>query len=102
MRDDLLSLLREFENLDVVDNIVESVGNKRRRFEEPEPTVVADSANLVYRAALPKWDEQQQQQFEKYYGAHPSNCEGARFFGNSEAQECFAKVTGSSHDVTIN
>lgn len=31
---------------------------------------------------------------------HPYNCDGAHFFGNSKAQECFAKMTGLSYEVT--
>lgn len=54
------------------------------------------------RAELPTWDSAQEEKFERYYGAHPLNCEGARYIGNSKAQECFASVTGTVSDLTLN
>ena len=51
-------------------------------------------------AELPTWDSVQEEKCEHYYGPHPSNCEGAWYIGNSEAQECFASVTGTASDLT--
>lgn len=46
VREDQFSLLRDLNNLDVVDTIVENVGNKRIHSKGPDMC-----------AALPKWDE---------------------------------------------
>ena len=74
---------------------------KSRKRSRPDAGFDAGDTNIVaYRAKLPEWDAKQEEQFERYYGAHPTNCEGARYFGNSEAQECFSKVTGTTFDVT--
>lgn len=101
LREDLVSLLRDFEQLEVVDQLVTVADKARKRARPDGGFEQIEQANVTtYRATLPVWDSKQEEKFEKYYGAHPSNCEGARYFGNSEQQDCFVSVTGSPRDVT--